>query len=402
MEFAYEALTKDGKHESSTIQAPNATAAGHLLKEQGLLPTQITESHKRNLLTILRSYGTVSLEEKINFVDNLSIMLKAGISVSRALQILVKQTQNVRFKNICADIYSQVQGGKGLSEAMEKYPDVFTNIFVSMVKVGEISGNLDKSLEYLSIQLQREYELKSKAKGAMIYPSVIVGAMLIIGILMSIFVLPKLTSIFKEFNTALPPTTRAVIAIADFMSANGFLVIVGIIGLVISLIAIHRTYGGKKAFDIFFLHFYIINKIIKKINLARFARILSSLLKSGIPIVQGLEVASSSMGNIPYKELIAQSSLDVKLGKPLTESLNKDNSLFPILVVQMLQVGEESGTVENILEQLAVHYEEEVDTTLRNLSSIIEPLLLLTIGGVVGILAMALISPIYSISQNIQ
>jgi type IV pilus assembly protein PilC len=171
---------------------------------------------------------------------------------------------------------------------------------------------------------------------------------------------------------------------------------------IISLIAIHRTYGGKRAFDIFFLHFYIINKIIKKINLARFARILSSLLKSGIPIVQGLEVASSSMGNIPYKELIAQSSQDVKLGKPLTESLNKDNSLFPILVVQMLQVGEESGTVENILEQLAVHYEEEVDTTLRNLSSIIEPLLLLTIGGVVGILAMALISPIYNISQNIQ
>ncbi len=401
-EFSYKALTKDGKHESSTIQAPNAIAAGHILKEQGLLPTQIEETRKSSAMVFLKSFSTISLQEKIGFIENLSIMLKAGISVSRALQILVKQTQNPRFKNIIADIYSQVQSGKGLSEAMEKYPSVFTNIFISMIKVGEISGNLDKSLEYLSIQLQREYELRSKAKGAMIYPSVIVGAMLIIGILMSIFVLPKLTSIFKEFNTDLPATTKAVIAVADFMSANGTLVIFGIIGLVIAIISIYKTYPGKKAFDIFFLHFYVINNIIKKINLARFSRILSSLLKSGIPIVQGLEVASNSLSNIPYRELVSQSSVDVKLGKPLTESLNRNNQLFPILVVQMLQVGEESGTVENILEQLALHYEDEVDTTLRNLSSVIEPLLLLLIGGIVGLLAMALIAPIYNISQNIQ
>ena len=171
-----------------------------MLKEQGLLPTQITEAHKTDVLNFLRNISTVSLDEKIGVVENLSIMLKSGISISRGLQIIVKQVKNLKLKNIMSDVYSQVQAGKGLGEALGAYPGVFSNIFTSMIKVGELSGNLDKSLEYLGIQLHREADLKSKVKGAMIYPSVIIGAMVIIGVLMSIFVLPKLTSIFKEFE----------------------------------------------------------------------------------------------------------------------------------------------------------------------------------------------------------
>jgi type IV pilus assembly protein PilC len=186
------------------------------------------------------------------------------------------------------------------------------------------------------------------------------------------------------------------------MSAHAVVVIALMIGIIFSIAGFYKTPFGKRAFQLFFLHVMIISPIIKKINLARFARVLSSLLKSGVPIVQGLEVSGNSLSNIPYRDIVMNASSDVKLGKPLADSLGKDNSLFPILVVQMLQVGEESGTVEEILEQLANHYEEEVDTTLRNLSSIIEPLLLLVIGGIVGVLAVALISPIYNISQNIK
>jgi len=329
-------------------------------------------------------------------------MLKAGISISRSLQIVVKQTHNTKFKNILTDVYNQVQQGKGLSEALEKYPNVFPGIFFSMIKVGELSGNFVKSLEYLSIQLHREADLKSKTKGAMIYPSVIVGAMLIIGVLMAIFVLPQLTSVFKDFATELPVSTKIVIWFADFMSANAVFVISLMVAFIGAAIAIYRTYPGQKAFDIFLLHFLVVNNIIKKINLARFARILSSLLKSGIPIVQALEVAGGSLGNLPYRELVLNAASEVRLGKTLTASLGKDETLFPVLVAQMIEVGEESGTVQEILEQLAVHYEDEVDTILKNLSSIIEPLLLLFIGGVVGLLAVALVSPIYSIGQNIQ
>ena len=401
-EFTYTALTKEGKRESATIAAPSLAVAGHLLKEQGLLPTQIQEKRSGSLLDFLKKTSTVSLDEKIGVVENLSIMLKAGISISRGMQILVKQTKNAKMKNILSEVYSKVQAGKSLSESMADYGSVFSNIFISMIKVGEISGNLEKSLEYLSVQLHREADLKSKTRSAMIYPAVIVGAMVIIGILMSIFVLPKLTSIFKEFDTQLPFTTRVVIGVADFMSGHAIVVLVGLAAIITGLIAGYRTYLGKKYFDIFLLHMFVINTIVKKVNLARFSRILSSLLKSGIPIVQGLEVAGQSMGSIPYRELIAEAATDVKLGKSLTDSLGKNEVLFPVLVVQMLQVGEESGTVEDILGQLALHYEEEVDTTLRNLSSIIEPLLLLTIGGVVGVLALALISPIYNIGQSIK
>ncbi len=402
MEFSYTAIAKDGHRESANIQAQNAAAAGHLLKEQGLLALELKELGGKTSFDVMGFFKGVSLAEKINFIENLAIMLKAGISISRAMQILVKQTKNVKLQNILTDVYTQVQQGKGLSEALSKYPNIFSNIFFSMIKVGEISGGLDKSLEYLSIQLKREADLKSKVRGAMIYPSVIVFAMVIIGVFMGIFVLPKLTSVFKQFSGNLPPTTQAVMFISDFMSGHSVLVVLGLVGLVVGVVAIHRTYSGKRAFDIFFLHFMLINDIIKKINLARFSRILSSLLKSGIPIVQAMDVAADSLDNIPYRELVSKSGQDVKVGKSLTESLGKDETLFPVLVLQMIQVGEESGTVQEILEQLAAHYESDVDTILTNLSSIIEPLLLLFIGGVVGVLAMALIAPIYSISQNIQ
>jgi type IV pilus assembly protein PilC len=402
-EFSYIAISKTGQRVNATIQAASVQAAGHLLKEQGLLPIAIKSLSKTSLLDSLKVLGTISLDEKIAFVENLSIMLKSGISVTRALQILVKQTKNPKFNAIISDIASQVESGKQLAEALSKHNKIFSNIFISMVKVGELSGNLDKSLEYLTVQLHREADLKSKVRGAMIYPSVIVAAMVIIGVLMSIFVLPKLTSIFKEFeNVELPFMTRVVIAIADFMGGNAIIVIGIIIAAIVGLVMFYRTYEGQKAFDNFSIRFLIIGPIVKKINLARFSRILSSLLKSGIPIVEALEVAGNSLSNIPYRELLLKSASEVRLGKSLTDTLSKDENLFPILVVQMLQVGEESGTVEDMLSQLAVHYEEEVDTIMKNLSSIIEPLLLLFIGGIVGVLAVALISPIYNISQSIK
>ncbi|MCL5775277.1 MAG: type II secretion system F family protein [Patescibacteria group bacterium] len=401
-EFNYVALSRNGGRETGTIQAASLEAAGHMLKEQGLLPTTIEPKDTHSIFDSLKKVSTVSLSEKIGVVENLGIMLKAGIPISRSLQIIVRQMKNPRMKEVMGDIYNQVQSGKGLAEAIAAYPKIFSNIFVSMIRVGDMSGNLEKSLEYLSVQLHREADLKSKVKGAMIYPSVIISAMLIIGVLMSIFVLPNLTSVFKDFAADLPPTTKFIMAFADFMSGNATLVIGVMIGLIAAVIAFLKTPPGQRFFDNLLLRFFLINTIVKKINLARFARVLSSLLKSGIPIVSALEVAGESIANIPYRELVLQSAKDVKFGKTLAATLGKNERLFPPLVVQMLEVGEESGTVEEILGQLAEHYEEEVDSVLGNMSSIIEPLLLLTIGGVVGFLAVGLIAPIYNIGSNIK
>ena len=264
-----------------------------------------------------------------------------------------------------------------------------------------MSGNLEKSLEYLRIQLQRESDLKSKTKGAMIYPGVIVSAMVIVGIALAIFVLPSLTATFKDFDTELPATTRLVVSISDFMAAHSVLVIVGLLMVLAAAVAALKSKPGHRAFSGFLLYMPLISPVVKKINMAKFARILGSLMKSGIAVVQGLEVTSQAMDNEHYREVLADTAENVKLGKPLTEALAQHERLFPFIVTQMLAIGEETGNLEDILDQLAVHFEEEVDDTMKNISSIIEPLLLLVIGVVVGFLALALISPIYNIGNSI-
>ena len=401
MKFAYTALTKDGKIESSVVDAVSSVEVGHILKNQGLVPTSIKEVTQTNWFVYLSKFGTVSLSEKLVFVKNLSIMIKTGIAAPKALKILSRQTKTKKFKSCLEEVSAAVESGKNLSEAMAKFPNIFSNIFVSMVRVGELSGNLDKSLEYLGIQLDREHNLRSKTKGAMIYPSVIVVTMIILGVLMSIFVLPNLTSTFKEFNADLPWLTRQIITFADFMQNHAVIAIIGMILIAAGLVVLLQTPSGKRGFHWFSLKMFVLGPIVKKVNLARICRILSSLLKSGTPIVEGLQVTSDSEANVYYKEALFRAAENVKLGKPLTETLGKYDKLFPYVVVQMLVVGEDTGTVENILEQLAEHFEEEVDDTMKNLSSIIEPLLLLIIGAVVGVLAVGLISPIYNIGNNL-
>lgn len=399
--FNYSAAAKDGKTETGVIEAANLVSAGHLLKEQGLMPLDLSEKKSRDIMGSILSMASVPLKEKIAFIQNLDLLLKSGVSAPRAMRIIAKQTNNKRFKNTITTMAGDVEAGKSLHESMAAYPKIFSHIFVSMVEVGEISGNLEKSLEYLRIQLQREADLKSKTKGAMIYPGVIISAMLIIGIALSIFVLPSLTATFKDFDTDLPVITKIVIAFSDFMAGNAIVVIVGLLVFIGGGIYFLRTSVGKRLLDAFLLRMPLISPVVKKINMARFSRILGSLMKSGVAVVQGLEVTSQAMDNVYYREVIAGASESVKLGKPLTEALSAHDKLFPFIVTQMLTIGEETGNLETILDQLAEHFEAEVDDTMKNMSSIIEPLLLLVIGAVVGFLAMALISPIYNISNSI-
>ncbi len=401
MEFTYTALNKEGQSKSDSVDATSYRDAITLLHNQGLIPVELKEKKtKWTEFDLLSSLSTVSLEDKILFVQNLSIVLKAGVPLTKGLKILVVQTKNAKFRNVLQAVYLDVEQGKTLSESLEKYPKIFPNIFVSMVRVGEASGNLDKSLEYLAIQLQREHDLVSKTKGAMIYPAVIVFTIIVVGILMSIFVLPKLVGIFKESNIELPLTTKMVIAFTDFMSGHPVLVLGGFVALIAGFIAAYRTEKGARVFDKTLLLMPIFGEIAKKINMARFCRIMSSMLKSGTPILEGLQITSTSLSNVQYRDALGKVVQDVKIGKTLGGALAQYPGLFSYLVTQMIDVGEESGTVDQILEELAVHFEIEVDDTMRNLSSVIEPVLLLVIGGVVGVLAMALISPIYSLTQQ--
>lgn len=400
MQFKYSAINKTGASESDVVEAASYREAVNALHQKGLIPTEVREVGEKASMKFLNNLSSVSLQDKILFIQNLSIMLKAGIPLSRALKILAAQARNPKLKSILEDVYNQVESGKSLSEAMSKYPRTFQNVIISMFKVGEASGTLDKSLEYLTVQLQREHELTSKTKGAMIYPAVVVFAIVVVGILMSIFVLPSLIGIFKDANMQLPLMTRIVIGFVDFMSGHTVLALTLIIGSVGGVWAILRTEKGMRGFDVIILHTYIIGGVSKKINMARFARTMSSMLKSGTPILESLQIASDSLGNSQYRDAIKAAAQDVKVGKTLTSALTKYPNLFDYIVTQMIGVGEESGSVETILGELAERYEAEVDDTMKNMSSVIEPLMILVIGAVVGVLAIALISPIYNLTSN--
>ncbi len=399
MKFSYTAITKDGLTTQDILEATSYHEAVSILHTKGMIPTDIQQAKENSLQNILNRFSSVSLQDKILFVQNLSIMLKAGIPLTKGVRILANQAKNPKMRQILTDIYNDVESGKSMGESLERYPSIFKNIFISMFKVGEMSGTLDKSLEQLGIQLQREHELTSKTKGAMIYPAVVVIAIVIVGVLMSIFVLPSLIGIFKDSDIPLPFMTRVVIAFVDFMSGHTFIALGIILTVVGGIISILKTETGMSMFDKALLRTPIFGEIAKKINMARFSRTMSSMLKSGTPILDCLNIAADSMGNTQYRDAIRDIAKDVRVGKTLTASLTKYPRLFDYIVTQMVGVGEESGNVESILGEMAQHYEEEVDDTMRNMSSIIEPVMILVIGGVVGVLAVALISPIYSLTQ---
>lgn len=348
----------------------------------------------------IAGFQTIKLREKIFFVQNLRIMIKGGLSLGQALQTIAEQTGNSLFKKILSRMRESVQGGVPLSKALEKYPKVFNNLFISMIKSGELSGNLEDVLEKLHIQMKRDHDLLSKVKGAMIYPAVVVAAMAGIGAAMMIFVVPKLVSIFDEFEAQLPLPTRILIGVSKFITANGPVVALLLVVLLILFIRYYHSQAGQRFFHKFFLHLPILKTMIIKINLARFCRTTSSLLKTDIPIVQSLEITAMVAGNIYYRHALRDAAKKITKGLQINKVLANYPKLFPPTVIQMIKVGEESGAVCSTLEEVAQFYEEDVNQLMETLPSIIEPLLILILGLGVGAMAVAIIMPMYSLSET--
>ncbi|HEX5430096.1 MAG TPA: type II secretion system F family protein [Patescibacteria group bacterium] len=401
-DYAYVAKTKEGGVEKNTIFALNEKAAVDVLRSKGLLPVSVSVSKKQfDVGQWLNSLSSIKLLDKITFFKNLSVMIKAGLPVSRALKILAVQTTSPKLQKIILDVSRGVESGTSFSDSIAKYPGVFPDISVSMIRAGEASGNLEANLEYLSEQMRRDYDLISKARGAMIYPIVVIVALLIVGFIMFTFILPKLTETFKEFDVALPLTTRIVIGVVDIFAKYGFyimgVVLVGVGGFVYW----RKTPAGKVVVHKAVLYMPIISDIVKKINVTRFLRVFVSLIKSGMPMVEALEVSSKVVGNIYYQKVIRDAASNVKVGQSVVTAFKKEPRLFATLIVEMMEVGEESGTTDAVLGEVANFYEADVDQTMKNLSSILEPVLMMIIGAVVGLLAVALITPIYSIGQGI-
>ncbi len=349
----------------------------------------------------LDSNSGVPLTQKIFLVQNLSIMLKAGLSLGAALNALKEQTPNKRLKNVLALISEHVDRGESFASALKFFPKIFNELFVNMIESGELSGNLEEVLKQLHIQLKRDHELISKVRGAMIYPSVVIAAMLGIGTFVIIFIMPKFVSIFSEFQATLPLPTRILIHLSDLVQTRGWLVALIFITTLIISIKFFKTTRGHRLLHRFLLMAPILGPIVKKINLARFSRTISSLIKTDIPIVQSFNITSRTLGNVFYREAMLESAEKIKKGSSINLVLREYPILFPPVVTQMITVGEESGSVDTILQELAEFYEEEVDQTMKNLPSIIEPVLMLLLGVGVAGMAVAVLMPMYSLSNAI-
>ena len=406
--FTYTGEDGEGKAVTATVTAEDRFGVYAVARNSGHTVTSIDEGSDTgfrkwiNVEKINYFINRVNDDELIMMTRNLGSMLTAGLTVSRALSVIERQSSNPKLKGIMKRIVARINQGDQFNDALKEFPNTFNNLYVAMIKSGEESGNLATSLGTLAIQMERSNNLKKKIKGAMIYPVIVIIVMLVIGVLMMIYVMPQITGVFEGMDKELPKTTTILIATSDFLVEYTILTIVGMIGAIVGFIYFLRTKWGKLASSWLVVRLPVIGTMAKETNAARTARTLSSLLNSGVDMIQSVEITEEVVQNVFYKEVLRETAKKVEKGTALSETFIERKDLYPILVGEMLLVGEETGQIAGMLGELAIFYETEVERKTKDLSTIIEPLLMVVIGTTVGFFALALIAPIYSISDGLK
>lgn len=396
--FKYKVIDKDGKNVEDTKEFNDKTELYSYLRNIKSTIVSVEEVKNKKIKNPPFSFlKRVKQEEKISFARNLAVMLDAGLALSRALNILEKQSEKKPINKIIKSISNSVSTGKPLSDSLKDHPNIFSNLFVAMVNAGEESGKLSSSLRHIADQLEKAYFLAKKVKGAMIYPSVIMSLMVIIGFLMMVFMVPQLTDTFKGLNVPLPLSTRFLIGVSNFMVSNIMLIIPIICLLLIGFFMFVKSKKGQKFLDFCFLKLPIISNMVREVNSARTSRTLSSLVSSGVNLVDSLRVTENILQNFYFKEVIKKMILGVEKGETMSSIFSENTNLYPIFVSEMIGVGEETGNISVMLENIANFYENEVSEKTKNLSAIIEPFLMVLIGITVGFFAIAMLAPTYSL-----
>ncbi len=400
--FYYTARSQEGNKKTGTLAAKDKHNLAQALRKKGyVLISAKSLDQKKDKKNILKTnfssiFRHVSLVDKLMFTRHLAVMIGAGFSLNQGLEALARQTKNQFFKKILGKITNNLKQGRALADSLAEYPQVFNNFFISMVKVGEKGGNLEEVLRILANHMKKEHDLRSKIKGAMFYPTVILIAMAGIIVLMMTVVIPKLTVIFQEMEVELPATTKALIAISNFLTNYFYIATLIVVALIIVLAKFFKTKQGKRTLSWLFLKLPLFGKITRKINCAHLARSFSSLMQSGVPIVESLKVSAQTVSNTFYSNSLIEVAEEVKKGKKLQPCLRDYENLYPVLVSQMIGVGEQTGELSDIMQQLADFYEEEVSNVTENLTSVIEPVLMIILGIAVALFAISIIQPMYS------
>ena len=396
MKYNYQARTKKGEIQSGIVEASSQEAAIILLRKYGLYVTILEEVAALPLYAKkIKIFERVSKGDIVLFSRQLSIMFKSKVPLVEALGVLSVQTQNLELKEKILELSKEVEGGTSFSGALSRHPQIFSSFYIAMVKAGEVSGTLSESLEYLAEHLEREYHLTAKMRGALMYPSLIIFIVFLVLALMIFFVIPHLSEVLIGTGQELPVVTKAVIGLAAFLRSWGWLIILGIVALILAGFRYYRTERGKKFFDKIFLKLPIIGPFLKMLYQARFAENLSTLISGGLPIASALQTVGEIIGNTRYKEVIFEARDKVRKGEPISSVLARVPEVFPPVFVQMVLVGEKTGTLDSTLINIVNFYKKEIDRTIDNLLSILEPALIVFLGVIVAGLMLAILVPLY-------
>jgi type IV pilus assembly protein PilC len=406
-QFSYSARDRSGVIQKGSVFAPDRAGASAALQGKGLTPILVKEmaaaaagASKGGVLDKLPMFNKVKLADKVIFTRQFSTMINAGVPIAQSLNILQKQSENKKLKEVVGEVSKQVTGGATLANALSAHPDVFSGIYVNMVKAGEAGGILDKVLDRLATQQEKDAEIISKVRGAMIYPGVVTTATVGAFFFLMTVIVPKLSAIFEDAGADLPIYTKILLAISHFLVKDWWMVIGGLVAAIVLFTRWHKTVAGRRLFDKFMLKAPIIGPILVKVNVARFARTFGSLMASGISVLDAINATKTALGSTVYQDELAAMGVKVKNGRPMSEHI-RDSKNFPAIVGQMLAVGEETGKVDEILLKLAEFYEKEVDTVVAGLTSIIEPILMMVLGGMVGFIVISIFGPISDIGNHV-
>ena len=404
MLFSYSAKSNTGELSKGVLEAANRFAAAHDLRARGLTPFSVAEQKAgwlEKLGALEKIFETVGIGEQVILTKNLSGMLKAGLPLSRALSVIEKQTKNKTLNGIVNSLLRDINSGETFSAALAKYPKVFSKLFTAMVRAGEESGNLSGALLDVGENLEKAQTLGKKVRGALIYPGVILSAMVVIGILMFAFVVPTLAGTFQELGVTLPLSTRLLIAVGNFFANHLLLSFALLFGAVLGIVALFRAKFMARYIDFSILKIPVVGNLARELNTARTARTMSSLLASGVAITRAVEITEEVVQNVYYQQVLRAVRATVEKGEPFSKIFAANTKLYPIMMSEMAAVGEETGKLSDMLREIALFYEGEIENKTKNLSVIIEPVLMIVIGAGVGFFAISMISPLYSILGEI-
>src|SRR4051794_11513231 len=395
--FAYDAINSQGLDISGVIHAPDVTAAREQLQMRGLLPHSLTERHAAGAGRAAGAFKKVKPKALQVFARQFATMIAAGVSVVQALVTLEEQTDDKYLREVIADVRSEVEGGVILSKALARHPKVFNRLFVAMVEAGESSGTLDKVLDRVAMQIEKETQIKRRVKGAMVYPAVVLTFATLVLIFMLLFIIPVFANVFKDLGGELPKPTQIVIGMSNALRDWWFVIFPLLAGIAYGLRRLKQTDSGRKRWDRFKLVIPMkIGDVVQKVALARFSRTLSTLIAAGVDIIRSLEITGATSGNWGGEEALARVRERGHEGGPISVPL-AENDIFPPMVSQMVKIGEETGELDNMLAKVADFYEDEVDSSIQSLTSIIEPVLMIGVGAMVGTIVISMYLPMFKL-----